>query len=830
MSDGAAASDTKMRPDSESTDFASRRQWPTVVGAAVFYVALALAFVEPALEPGMTLSGSDLLWTATPWSAVVPADWKQPANGELFDAATQYEPWRQYTAKVLPRIPLWNPYIMGGRPFLANSQSAIFSVFSLPSYVLSPGVANTVIAVAKLSTAGLGTFLLCRVLGTGIAGALLGGVIYAFGLFQTTNLSWPFTSVWVLIPWLMVCADLCARRPDARAAALLALVVGLQFFSGHPESSFHALFATSAFFVARLIETRSRLGPTRALVRRLMVFSVGCAAGAALAAIALVPFVELVLHSSDLVERQQSFGLPTSVLVMLFMPDWWGRPTSWTFGEPPVFFFCRSLYVGALPLMFAVAAPLLRPSLGRVLLALFACWALGTAVEVPFITGWMHALPIFATTNNARLAIIFLLCVAVLAGKTSDDLGRVAVSRSTAVLVLVAAFALVLAPLGWIGSLDLSAIQWPLTETATVTAANASQPSAEFINETRLASALRWIAVAGVAWTLLVVRLGLRRPSRWLPAVAIAIAAADLLHIGFGYNPAVKRTLITMPVKRGIGSLKTRFPNRFVGVGPTLLFSFVLTPNLSMQYGLLDARGYDFPVERRYDRLWRNEISPTLFSATRDVPQLDERALRALSLLSVSDIIAPSGSLPFMVPGLRFMRREPDVDAYANLRALPRTFVAHSQQIVTDEEAAWTAVTEPTFDPRRVVITERALPGVASQPPATETAARADIQQYEAERVVIAATTSQPGVLVLTDVAYPGWTATVDGQPAEVERVDYLLRGIPLSTGAHTVELRYRPWSYTIGAAMTLLTLVTLVPVLLFAGNGRSAVHSSFRT
>ena len=39
-------------------------------------------------------------------------------------------------ARGAPDIPLWDPYIMGGRPFQANSQSAVFSPFSVPAYVL----------------------------------------------------------------------------------------------------------------------------------------------------------------------------------------------------------------------------------------------------------------------------------------------------------------------------------------------------------------------------------------------------------------------------------------------------------------------------------------------------------------------------------------------------------------------------------------------------------------------------------------------------------------------------------------------------------------------
>src|SRR5207302_417739 len=107
------------------------------LAAAAVYLLLALLFVGPALRPGRTLSSSDYLWSAAPWRSSAPAS--APLGGsnpELVDPATVFEPFTSYETSRAPSPPLWNPYIMGGRPLLADAQSAPFSLYTVPSYVL----------------------------------------------------------------------------------------------------------------------------------------------------------------------------------------------------------------------------------------------------------------------------------------------------------------------------------------------------------------------------------------------------------------------------------------------------------------------------------------------------------------------------------------------------------------------------------------------------------------------------------------------------------------------------------------------------------------------
>ena len=71
----------------------------------------------------------------------------------------------------------------------------------------------------------------------------------------------------------------------------------------------------------------------------------------------------------------------------------------------------------------------------------------------------------------------------------------------------------------------------------------------------------------------------------------------------------------------------------------------------------------------------------------------------------------------------------------------------------------------------------------------------ATLKTYAPNALSYEVNSDKGGVLVFSEVYYPGWTATVDGQPAELGRVNYILRAINLKPGKHTVALDFHPSS-----------------------------------
>jgi hypothetical protein len=75
----------------------------------------------------------------------------------------------------------------------------------------------------------------------------------------------------------------------------------------------------------------------------------------------------------------------------------------------------------------------------------------------------------------------------------------------------------------------------------------------------------------------------------------------------------------------------------------------------------------------------------------------------------------------------------------------------------------------------------------------------------------IAVRAAGPGLLVLSEIGYPGWRVEIDGEPAELQTVHEVLRAVDLPAGEHRVVFSFRPWTFFTGAALSVLALAALI-------------------
>ena len=95
------------------------------------------------------------------------------------------------------------------------------------------------------------------------------------------------------------------------------------------------------------------------------------------------------------------------------------------------------------------------------------------------------------------------------------------------------------------------------------------------------------------------------------------------------------------------------------------------------------------------------------------------------------------------------------------------------------------------------------------------------LTSYEPNQLVSETSSPQDGIVVFSEIYYPGWTATIDGKPADIARADYILRAMNVPAGKHTIEMRFDPQSLHITegiayGAMALLLVGVIILIWIY--------------
>jgi hypothetical protein len=159
-----------------------------------------------------------------------------------------------------------------------------------------------------------------------------------------------------------------------------------------------------------------------------------------------------------------------------------------------------------------------------------------------------------------------------------------------------------------------------------------------------------------------------------------------------------------------------------------------------------------------------------------------------------------------------------DADSYVyeNKNPLPRVFMVRQAIQASGPTDALAYFETREIDPAQVVIleSETAIPSPA---PAGAAASRATIINQNPQWVEVETRTAADSYLVLLDTYYPGWMATIDGQPTPIFRADYLVRAVFVPAGEHRVRFEYRPRSFQVGLGLALGMIVVLIILAFFS-------------
>lgn len=731
--------------------------------------------------------------------------------------------WRHFGFGSLAHgeIPLWNPYVFAGTPFVAGMQSAIFYPLNLLYLVFGTPFAINLSIALHCFLASLFTYLFARYIDISRAGSILSAITFAYGApfflhIYPGHLSVLSTASWLPLTFMGIEAFL--RNKRMKYAVLSGLSLSMQVVAGHPQYLFYSVIAVSFYFFIRLLFEK-KAGDALYFLGGFCLFLI---TGISLSAVQLAPTLELAgysLRETLSYEWVSIFSFPPENFITLLLPDffgdiltvpYWGKNNLWE----------MSSYLGVVPLVMAIAAILFDRSKSVLTFALMALasalLALGKYTPLlEFLHAYVPGFNLFR--GLAKFVFVFSFACSLLAGHGLTRVAAWAEERNRKLQWLGYGLLAFFVLSSVVGISGLLYGQEPWQSLLRGYIKGEDHYSAISLTGAFLDASMRIVFRDLFKAALLVMLLGgmilvfikLKGISvRALILSMLVLAVFDCWSFGSRYlvsfNPELlyldKELKTFLKADRDLFRVATPF--------------FPLHNNLhnsGMLEGIENVGGYDAIVLRNH-----NEFINFTQGLSIDEPSTligINRTSPLLNLLNVRYfIVAPNIELD--LPNFELVFRNDHYHVYRDNGALPRSFIVHDVWVLRERETILRAMANPNFDPTAFAIVEEPVPGLpynrALRSPVPK------IVEHSPSKVLLQADLREPGFLVLADAFYPGWKVFVDGRESKIYRTNHTVRGVFLLGGRHRVEFRYDPLSFEMGVLISLTSLVLVVGFLIW--------------
>lgn len=563
------------------------------------------------------------------------------------DCAVQNLPYRVLVARVIldGHLPLWNPYIFGGMPLHAAAQGGV--LFPLNWLFLAPPAlaAINLVVIMAYALAGVGAYLYARQTGVCVFGACVTGLVWQWSGFLIGQIGHTnIVQAASLLPWLLWAIDVYADSGRRSRALIIAALIALQVFAGHPQTIVFSILLAVAYALYAALTARDNR-------RRRLYFQslILMPAGLALAAVQLLPTMELTRHSvraAATYEFFSSYSLPPELLTLFVAPYLYGGGDGNLFRAEYVgaeFYGEYIGYVGLATLALAFVALFIKPDrLTRFWgVALLGSLALALGGFLPFdlyrLVYYVPVLNLFRTPARHLMEVDFAL--AVLAGRAISVITRTRHETRTLVVTLIVALSLL--------ALSILTVTWlrPLDFRLGRTAASVTPLRAPELF-------LPIVLAAFSLWALYRFARGRAGASLLLLAVIVADLGLWGQSSGWRRSPTGDDVLFARELP-SVAFLRQHDhqPGRILSLSPPLDAALSTTPNakatawsglsarpdIYMMHGIENAAGFDGFGLARYSRL---ADDMKLWGAP-DAPARSLREGREFDLLNVRYLIAP---------------------------------------------------------------------------------------------------------------------------------------------------------------------------------------------
>ncbi|RJR40746.1 MAG: hypothetical protein C4576_19445 [Desulfobacteraceae bacterium] len=687
-------------------------------------------------------------------------------------------------------LPFWNSFLFSGTPMVSNIQASMFYPPGILYYLLPTELAYGYSTVLHCLSGSLFMFAFMRTIGVTRAGSVFGAVVfslngYFMGHLYAGHLTFVQTYIWIPLIFLFLNRFVESRRPAAAVCG--GLFLGIQILGGFPQVAFYTLTASFLFVLFHaVIRARSGLQGIRRLGAGFLIFLL---IGSSLAAVQLLPTIEfsgLSTRSGGVSYAMATYdSLHPKELLAFLIPEIFGNAVDGTYWRSvETHHFWESCgYVGILPLFLlftggkdGISGKIQQFFSFLAVLALFL--SLGKYNPLyPLI----YKIPGFDSFRiPAQIIFLYVFSVAVLSGLA---LGRISEERRPFAksylfflapiffVVVLSSAGFHLFPAGFFSFLFRHFAEGSMSHADLALLSGRMGLS---IDRTALLFALSHVLLT--AWRRSRVR------TSFFAIAACAVISVDLFL--FGHQFVKTFELVTPAEKMDLVERLSKSPVQ----GRVLTDDRLFSTNDGLQYRFPSVLGYDPLILKRYMEF---------VLAAQDLPP-DEH------LVNLRRIGDPRAKLSRL---LHVKQVVADGKIMETADHMPYAFIV-DDVIVKKPEEIFSFMKSDAFDPVRTVVLE-GDPSVSREKGVVDEVAGSSckVLSHDHEEIRIEASLKGPGYLVISEVFYPGWHASVDGYPTPVLRGNGLFRVVQLHSGVHEVRFHFVSWPFRIGALLSLLSL-----------------------
>lgn len=698
-------------------------------------------------------------------------------------------------------LPLWNPHIYAGAPFLGAFQSALFYPLNWLYLILPLPLAINLGIVLHLFLGGYFFQLWLQRRGLPLTAALLGSVLFIFSgaLFPHIYAGHlPHLGAMAWTPLIFLAIDGQFKRPSPVWLLAGGAALAMQILAGHPQYVYYTGITVVIYCSLLIIMARERSWKSPAGVVVMYLLALG------LSSVQWLPGLQAAaecVRSGGLQYKMAAmFSFPPENLLTLLAPGffgtmdgfpYWGR---WYLWEMSIFFTVTGLVLAVRGIS---AIPRRERTVILIIMAVLLLLAFGKHTTLhQLLFAVLPGFDLFRCSAKFTFPLLlFMILLAAYGANAWSGKGRVsrsAIDRIVAFGVLVAGCGCLL-----LTSLGAKVLAWYI-ESVLIKSGDsyymfnlAALP--QFVSEaatnggvTLLFASFTLLLLAAVLW-------GGRTNERIGERLGWLLLFLALVEGGFfaaGFRSTFDRREAMTPVS-AVAMKKT-------GDKDSRVLNLVLA-NSAMSTGEFDVWGDDPFVTKRYAQFMAYTQGKDPNKATQ---YLDFRQTSPLLRLTrCAAVLTPDGQITYLENPL------------PRFQIVPEWKVAPSANAVLDEMG------KVDFEPTKTVLLE-SEPGLQHVAEQSGAVGGVTVEQELTDSVTLKVTTTVPAILFVTDAWTPSWRAvSLPGSSQRVYKLlpgDYAFRAIPLNAGVHRLRMEYHSQQLLYGAWISAGSLLCLLGGALF--------------